>query len=125
MLRRPKQKIHLKITDHVDVKEVKEFLVTQMKTPGGMETASKDAMTHENLCTTMALQFPMDRLLSDIGPVSDLELLEITRRNHVSPQRFRREIRGGHVHLVDGRDVLGPDGGSNSVGNAGGNVGGN
>ncbi|EWG54610.1 hypothetical protein FVEG_12785 [Fusarium verticillioides 7600] len=45
--------------------------------------------------------------------------------NHVSPQRFRREIRGGHVHLVDGRDVLGPDGGSNSVGNAGGNVGGN
>ncbi|KAF5586960.1 uncharacterized protein FSUBG_11967 [Fusarium subglutinans] len=84
MLRRPKQKIHLKITDHVDAKELKEFLVTQMKTPEVMEIAGKDAMTHENLCTTMALQFHMGRLLSDIGPVSDLELLEITHTNVVA-----------------------------------------
>ncbi|KAF5691094.1 hypothetical protein FDENT_3606 [Fusarium denticulatum] len=41
------------------------------------------------------------------------------------PERFCREIRDGRVHLVNGRAVLGTDGGSNSGGNAGRNVGGN
>ncbi|KAF4416993.1 hypothetical protein FACUT_12557 [Fusarium acutatum] len=43
----------------------------------------------------------------------------------LDPERFRREIRDGHVHLVNGRAILGPSPDGNAGGNAGGNVGGN
>jgi hypothetical protein len=51
----------------------------------------------------------------------------------LDPERFRREIRDGHVHLADGYAVLGPapgatagaTAGSNSGANAGDAVGGN
>ncbi|KAF5618666.1 hypothetical protein F52700_12186 [Fusarium sp. NRRL 52700] len=37
------------------------------------------------------------------------------------PQRFQRELRDGHWHLVNGDAVQGPAPGANAAGNAGGN----
>ncbi|KAF4496741.1 hypothetical protein FAGAP_7092 [Fusarium agapanthi] len=43
----------------------------------------------------------------------------------LDPERFRREIRDGYVHLADGEAVMGPDPRADAGANAGGNAGGN
>ncbi|KAF5538656.1 hypothetical protein FMEXI_9291 [Fusarium mexicanum] len=43
----------------------------------------------------------------------------------LDPERFRREIRDGHWHLVNNVAIRGPDPRANAGANAGGNAGGN
>ncbi|KAF5683386.1 hypothetical protein FDENT_7242 [Fusarium denticulatum] len=85
----------MKVTDYIDTKEVKEFLVTQMKTPELMEMASKDAIAYGNVYTEIARQsFDMGRgprieklvLASDMVETEAVSLTTVAR--HVKKKRI-------------------------------------